>query len=784
VTNPVGLLVCLPLVLLPSASAGAVLPEHYPPQLDSRTGPQVDPDLKSWLGDHVDQLQVPLLDEPRYQKLAASGDKLMRLFVELQRGPGIIKGSRIQEIGAAVDQEVAIAKKEARAVHPMLPYIIQALVVRGFIPDSEVNRFESMLLDVSPRSCPGRRVFLKSIARERLDRMSDAELVSSFTRIRDFRFGAYRRQAYDVFFSNLSGPRRDALKPAIAPVVGEIEPAMARHSWLAGLVEGISGDKTRKPLVRIKEEVKDGRCKEAATLFNDVLEKEDSFFGGSKSAGVVEDLLSAGQNIGRCLRRRGVQPAIAFWTSAMPRLEKIFGFPGKAGALQRMASLYWNADQMEEAKALARQFRDEAKAAKDDARHDEATFLLARILDDNRERKEAKELYAGYVARYPNHENFEPALTALTLMRFEDGEHKEIIESLSSVIRKQDMLPAAKKSASLLGFSLFWSGRTQAALKRHDLALHNWRRLSSELYSTYYGVLGHVMHERTTNKKYVIEPSRTPRFSADFLFEPFSGEDRSTMVRIAGLLRAGLSSEAICELREVATNEADPDQTASRAMALYSGKEWLDAIKLMDSLPRAYRNALPAGFERIFFPRDHENLVHDYSRRLGVDPDFIFAIIRQESVFNPKAQSPVGATGLMQLMPATARGEMQKLSRGYVGPEKREKLARAMRDRNNLNDPELNVALGVHHVHRLMANFKNPVLMLSAYNASPSAADKWSREIPFDDPLIAVERIPYQETRNYVKLIMRNYFYYKRWYVTAKPQTPYLDFLLAKVIKN
>jgi soluble lytic murein transglycosylase len=149
-------------------------------------------------------------------------------------------------------------------------------------------------------------------------------------------------------------------------------------------------------------------------------------------------------------------------------------------------------------------------------------------------------------------------------------------------------------------------------------------------------------------------------------------------------------------------------------------------------------------------------------------------------VFNPRAQSPVGATGLMQLMPATARGEFQKLGKGYVGPEKRERIARAVRSGSNLSDPEVNVALGVHHVHRLMAIYKNPVLMLSAYNASPSAADKWSREIPFEDPLAAIERIPYQETRNYVKLIMRNYFYYKRWYVTAKPQMPYLDYILAK----
>ncbi len=767
-------------MLLPLALFGAVLPQHYPPQADPRSGPQVDPDLKLWLSEHVDQLQVPLLDEAGYRRLLDASDKLTRLFIELQRGPAIIKAQRISEVAAAVDQEITIAKKEARPVHAMLPYIIQALTVRSVLPEKEIARYESLLSVVAPRSCPGRRQFLRSIAKDRLDQMTEGDLQASFNRIRDFRFSAFRRQAYDVFLSNISAARRDMLKPVLASALGDIEPALGRHAWLASMAESLSGDKSRKPLALIKTELKDGRCKEATSLFNEILDTEDSFFRGKKNSTLFDEVVAAGNNIGRCFRKRGLVPAVTFWTDSLPKLEKVFGFPGKAAALQRMASIYWNADQMEEAKIAARQFRDEAKVAKDEQRLAGATFLLARILDDNRERKEAKDLYAEYVSRYPDDENFETGVSNLTLMRFEDGNYQEIIDSLSGVIRKQDMLSLAARSSSLLGFALFWSGRAHSALKRPDMARHQWRRLSTELYSTYYGVLGHLMYERGSVKKIMIEPSRTPRFTRDFLFEGYAGEDRVSMQRIAGLLRTGLASEAICELREVTTGESDPEQTAARALALYAGKEWLDAIKLMDSLPRSFRNALPSGFERIFFPRDHENLVHDYSRRLGVDPDFIFAIIRQESVFNPRAQSPVGATGLMQLMPATARGEFQKLGKGYVGPEKRERIARAVRSGSNLSDPEVNVALGVHHVHRLMAIYKNPVLMLSAYNASPSAADKWSREIPFEDPLAAIERIPYQETRNYVKLIMRNYFYYKRWYVTAKPQMPYLDYILAK----
>ena len=62
--------------------------------------------------------------------------------------------------------------------------------------------------------------------------------------------------------------------------------------------------------------------------------------------------------------------------------------------------------------------------------------------------------------------------------------------------------------------------------------------------------------------------------------------------------------------------------------------------------------------------------------------------------------------------------------------------------------------------------YKSPVYALTAYNASPAATQKWQRTLATDDWLTFIERIPYKETRAYVKLILRNYFYYKRWYNT------------------
>jgi soluble lytic murein transglycosylase len=158
-----------------------------------------------------------------------------------------------------------------------------------------------------------------------------------------------------------------------------------------------------------------------------------------------------------------------------------------------------------------------------------------------------------------------------------------------------------------------------------------------------------------------------------------------------------------------------------------------------------------------------------------VDPDLVRAIIRQESVFNPNARSPAGAMGLMQLMPATARLESKRLSKSYLPNAKRKSLRAKARRKANLLVPDTNIALGVHHVRHLLKLYESPVFALSAYNASPSAARRWKKSLSTVDLMAFIERIPYKETRAYVKLVLRNYFYYKRWYTGSAQSLAHLD---------
>lgn len=155
-----------------------------------------------------------------------------------------------------------------------------------------------------------------------------------------------------------------------------------------------------------------------------------------------------------------------------------------------------------------------------------------------------------------------------------------------------------------------------------------------------------------------------------------------------------------------------------------------------------------------------------------MDPVLVLALIRQESAFNPKAKSNAGASGLMQIMPATARTVAS-----------REKS-------RQLNDPNINLKIGIKYLKKLIDKFEgNLIYSLSAYNAGEGNLNRWIGQLLVaENPLLVIEAIPFQETRTYVKLIYRNIFYYRFLTETAPLQVPLEDSfkvtLISKEHKN
>ncbi len=146
------------------------------------------------------------------------------------------------------------------------------------------------------------------------------------------------------------------------------------------------------------------------------------------------------------------------------------------------------------------------------------------------------------------------------------------------------------------------------------------------------------------------------------------------------------------------------------------------------------------------YPTPHREPLAAAARQWNVDEALLFAIIRQESRFNPTARSRAGATGLMQLMPATARWVAKQIPVASYRPAL-------------LAQPEVNVAMGTYYFHRVLADLGDPVLATAGYNAGPGRAKRWRDDKPLEGAIYA-ESIPFNETRDYVKKVMANAWFY------------------------
>ncbi len=158
-----------------------------------------------------------------------------------------------------------------------------------------------------------------------------------------------------------------------------------------------------------------------------------------------------------------------------------------------------------------------------------------------------------------------------------------------------------------------------------------------------------------------------------------------------------------------------------------------------------------ASFRRLY-PTYYWGEINRTAQDFSLDPNLVLAIIRQESAFDEMALSRAGARGLMQVMPATGRQMARKLRLRDYSTE-------------DLWEPQTSIRLGARHLADHFRAFRSSEerqlgLALSAYNAGLDVARKWSSRLPEHDVDEFVESIPYRETRNYVKLVYRNYQVY------------------------
>jgi len=281
----------------------------------------------------------------------------------------------------------------------------------------------------------------------------------------------------------------------------------------------------------------------------------------------------------------------------------------------------------------------------------------------------------------------------------------------------------------------YWIGRTYKKLGQASQA-NSWFRTGSQYGTTFYGQLSHIeLNERrfSINNNFKFDENKYEEFKKN-------NPQAKSVVVLKELNRTRYTKDILRHL-------GDPEQNRtfeeiSMAGVLAQEIERLDfAIQIAKNASYKNLNFLEISYPKIEVPKQVK------SQKI-LDSSVILALIRQESEFDTSANSKVGAKGLMQIMPATAK----LLSKVTNVDFSREKLTK---------DKDYNLALGSYYISDLDDDFGSHYLAFAAYNAGPHRVEKWIKT--YGDPrrkqidaIDFIELIPFHETRNYVQRVSEN----------------------------
>jgi soluble lytic murein transglycosylase len=331
------------------------------------------------------------------------------------------------------------------------------------------------------------------------------------------------------------------------------------------------------------------------------------------------------------------------------------------------------------------------------------------------------------------------------------GRYRDAIEAFRVLVDKYD--------SEFEPQALYWIGR--AAEQSHlNNAAEFYRQVCQQFVYTYYCQLARERlpspepHGALSEEGGAAPDAATGVESTQPVANRSEIEQQPSYRRAIELKTLGLDIDAAREVAALAERYGrDPDllvvlSTLLNEVGAYHHALRLARARFRDKLERTGGSVAPALWS-VAYPTGLLPTIKMQGAK-GVDPYLIAAIIREESQYDLKAVSRVGAIGLMQVMPATANTVAQRVGIPGVG-------------RDDLFDQETNIRIGVRYVEQLLDQFSgNIVHTIAAYNAGPIAVGSWIAQHRNQSQDEFVELIPYQETRQYVKRVLRSYREYVR----------------------
>ena len=409
-------------------------------------------------------------------------------------------------------------------------------------------------------------------------------------------------------------------------------------------------------------------------------------------------------------------------------------------------------------------------AAADAALAPSAEYQRARVLLQSGSGPAARAALRAVADRYAsNGAASAPALLLLADLQVDDGDLSGAAQTLALIAQRYpdaEPAPLARFRAGLLAWNgdamraaaqwdslaarypndveapaaRYWAARARARAGRRAEAEAQFRNLATTMPLTYYG----VMSARRLGK-YDWTPPAGPDSAARI------AEVDEAVARVRALQLLGMDVEAKFEIDALATRaEQDPAMAPAIAQALSAVGDPARALRISLRTIERGGNA-PRVLYRYAYPVLHADALQEYARAASLDPALVAGVIRQESTWNPQAVSVAGARGLMQLLPSV--GAAIAKGRGYP-----------LWNPVLLFEPDVSLELGTLHLASSLRGAENPVRALAAYNAGTSRVTRWSSRPGANDPELFTEWIPYTETRDYVRVVMRNAAVYGRMY--------------------
>jgi soluble lytic murein transglycosylase len=380
--------------------------------------------------------------------------------------------------------------------------------------------------------------------------------------------------------------------------------------------------------------------------------------------------------------------------------------------------------------ATADRFRGTPAAA-------DALWLVADLSHDAGATARTRELYGRIVAEHPGSARAGQAMMRLAGMSYAARDYR-------SAAAVWERYRAAYPRGQLWTQATYWSGRAHHALGDRETAAARWREVRQREPVSYYAV-------RAADRLDVpYWPLAIPAGAAD---DPAVAARVQEWMRGPDLLRAaGLTAEAEGEADRL-VREAGSDRAVLLALA-----DALNERGFSVQGTRIGRAMVDSGVPwdlrllRVVYPFPYRAILTAESRSRKLDPALVAALTRQESSFKATISSPVGARGLMQVMPTT--GAPLAAAAGI-----------RQWDPDLLFNAEINVHLGTRFLADQMRVYGGKLpYVFSAYNAGPTRVERWRRFPEAMDEELFTERVPFEETRDYVKILTRNIALYRGLY--------------------